>query len=210
MNQQEDKQIIRKKICTARSALASSIREEAAKRVCQHVIALPTFKQAQFIGLYWPHNTEINTLPILEQSITLNKRCYLPILHPDEDNSLLFMPYDQNTVLKLNKYGIPEPEFHGDYTKTLVIEELSIMFIPLVAFDTNGYRLGMGKGYYDVTLRQINGLKQQPLLIGIGYAMQEVDTLPRDHWDLQLDAVVTELEYKIFNQDKFALLCNNK
>ena len=73
MNQQEAKQIIRKRICEARTAIPSSDREGASKSVCQHVLALPTFKQAQFIGLYWPLKSEINTLPILEQSIALNK-----------------------------------------------------------------------------------------------------------------------------------------
>lgn len=210
MNKQEEKQVIRKKICAARAALAISLREEAAKKVCQYVIALPAFKQARFIGLYWPHNEELNPLPILEQAIALNKYCYLPILHPEEDNSLLFLPYEQKTVLTLNKYGIPQPEFHGNYDNALAINEISIMFIPLVAFDAKGFRLGMGKGYYDETLNKSFNETQQPLFIGLGYAMQEINSLPKDHWDLQLDGVITEQGLKIFNQAKFDISCHNK
>ena len=61
--------------------------------------------------------------------------------------------------------------------------------MPLLGFDRFGTRLGYGGGYYDRTLQQ---LKKRPLLVGIAFAAQELDTIPREPHDVPLDMIVTE------------------
>jgi 5-formyltetrahydrofolate cyclo-ligase len=204
MDQQTIKQRLREKICAERLAIPLELREVAAKKLWQIVTNLTIFRQAEHIALYWPYNAEINPLPILEQAIAMHKYCYLPVLHPEQENILLFMPYHAKTTLRLNKYGIPEPD-HG-YEQAVSIAQLSIIFIPLVAFDKYGHRLGMGGGYYDTTLAKLHDLPMQPICIGLGYAMQEIAVLPYDHWDFTLDGVITENECKVFNKAKLNLL----
>ncbi len=63
------------------------------------------------------------------------------------------------------------------------------MLLPLVAWDRTGTRLGMGSGWYDRTLARDTIRASR---VGVGWALQEADALPRDDWDLPLDAVVTE------------------
>ena len=202
MNIKEEKILIRKKICGARKNISINKQKEAAENLYKQVTNLPIFQKAKNIALYWPHNSEINTIPILEETISLNKKCYLPTIHPDIENQLLFMPYNKNTILAINKYGIPEPNYIYNYKDAITLEQLSIIFMPLVAFDRYGNRLGMGKGYYDITLSNLKDNTKQPLCIGVAYAMQEVHTVPIDKWDLPLDGIITEKEYIIFNKDK--------
>ncbi len=57
-----------------------------------------------------------------------------------------------------------------------------------------GYRLGMGGGYYDATLAFMQHRRgwRKPRLVGLAYECQRVDTLPHEPWDMPLDAVLTE------------------
>jgi 5-formyltetrahydrofolate cyclo-ligase len=78
---------------------------------------------------------------------------------------------------------------------TLAPEELApkavpdVVLMPLLGFDGKGTRLGYGGGYYDRTLA---ALASKPRLIGLAFAAQEVDFIPRGDHDIPLDSVVTE------------------
>jgi len=67
----------------------------------------------------------------------------------------------------------------------------SVLIVPLLAFDRNGYRLGYGGGYYDRTL-EILRANGPVLAVGFAYAAQQIDTVPTEATDQPLDAVVTE------------------
>lgn len=64
-----------------------------------------------------------------------------------------------------------------------------VILMPLLGFDRHGTRLGYGGGYYDRTLA---ALKKRPRLIGFAFALQEIDTIPRDTHDVPLDLIITE------------------
>ena len=72
---------------------------------------------------------------------------------------------------------------------------LDIVFVPLVGFDDSGMRLGMGAGYYDRAFGflRLRRAWRAPLLVGIGYASQEVDRIVSAAHDVPLDLVITEL-----------------
>jgi 5-formyltetrahydrofolate cyclo-ligase len=104
------------------------------------------------------------------------------------------------TRLVSNRYGMLEPATRGiragRYLNPLA---LSVLFMPLVAFDDQGTRLGMGAGYYD---RYIGRLSHtlRPLLVGLAHEAQRSDqALPRNPWDVPLDAVVTETGWQAFS-----------
>ena len=73
---------------------------------------------------------------------------------------------------------------------------LDIVFVPLVAFDLNGFRIGMGSGYYDRTFEKKLAIKdpKYPVLIGLAYEFQKQECLNHQPWDVPLDMVVTELK----------------
>ncbi len=69
--------------------------------------------------------------------------------------------------------------------------EPAVLIVPMLAFDARGYRLGYGGGFYDRTLEMLRA-RRPTLAVGFAFAAQEVDEVPIDAFDQQLDAVVTE------------------
>ena len=101
--------------------------------------------------------------------------------------------------MQLNRYGILEPTD----SSPIKTEALDLIVIPCVCFDLKGYRIGMGKGFYDFTLQNN---KERPLLLTLAYEFQMIkDALPKKH-DVATDAVLTERNlYKISDYSKKAL-----
>jgi 5-formyltetrahydrofolate cyclo-ligase len=108
---------------------------------------------------------------------------------------MAFYRYLPQTSLTQNRYGIVEPAPGSRYVNP---RALALMLIPLVAFDSQGTRLGMGGGFYDRFLGAISpGLR--PRLVGIAHEVQRSATaLPVDSWDIPLNAVVTEAGWQKF------------
>ncbi len=78
--------------------------------------------------------------------------------------------------------------------------ELDALILPLLAFDTQGQRLGMGGGFYDRSLAALRHRRRwrRPRLLGVAHGFQEVSELPREPWDVPLDGIVTEQGYRSF------------
>jgi 5-formyltetrahydrofolate cyclo-ligase len=109
---------------------------------------------------------------------------------------LVFSQYNPDTVLIPNRFGIPEPVAAAPQC---AISDLDIIFIPLVAFDEEGHRLGMGAGYYDKTLAGLREQKTRPLLVGLAYELQKANHIPQDAWDISLDMVVTARAVQLYS-----------
>ena len=76
-------------------------------------------------------------------------------------------------------------------------KRLDLVFMPLVAFDKNSNRLGMGGGFYDRCFAfrnttQQDNIRTRPLLIGCAHALQEMSSLKPEKWDVPLDGILTE------------------
>lgn len=99
--------------------------------------------------------------------------------------------------MQKNRFGIPEP-MEGPFCNP---ERLEIVLTPLVAFSSNGMRLGMGAGYYDRAFEFLRSDPEAgPWLVGVAYALQQVDSLPADPWDVPLAAVLTERGLQVFRE----------
>ena len=96
--------------------------------------------------------------------------------------------------MRPNRYRIPEPD--ARYCRAMKRQFLSLVLMPLVAFDAKGNRLGMGGGYYDRAFNQTQWpyKTRRPLLVGVAHEFQRVPELPTESWDVPLDAVITERE----------------
>jgi 5-formyltetrahydrofolate cyclo-ligase len=91
--------------------------------------------------------------------------------------------------MHLNKFSIREPK--PDVTAIALPVQLDVIFMPLVAFDAQGQRLGMGGGFYDRTLATLPQDSQKPLLVGLAHQCQQVETVPTEPWDVPLPLVLT-------------------
>ncbi len=189
---------LRQQLRAARNAILPNQRDQAATNLCQKAIDLPWYATAKNIALYWPHDDEISTMPLIEHTVKQHNRCFLPVLLIDPRQKLAFASYDTNTPLVKNRYGIPEPEL--SFATLTRLLDLDIIFVPVVGFDPQGRRLGRGGGFYDATFADLHQSKTKkwPKLVGLAYSCQCVDEIPADVWDWQLDAVVTESDVFTF------------
>ena len=133
------------------------------------------------IGGYYPVNFEIDDLVLLKKFEKNRFNISLPVIKKNFEMN--FYKWSFSDLLKVNKYGIPEPENNN-------IVYPDILLIPLVAFDKNLNRLGYGGGYYD-RLIKILSQKKKIIKIGLAFSFQKIDKVPINAYDQKLDYIVT-------------------
>jgi len=133
------------------------------------------------IGGYYPVNFEVDDLELLRKFEKNKFNISLPVIK--KNFQMDFYKWSFSDLLKINQYGIPEPE-----TKNIVYPD--ILLIPLVAFDKNLNRLGYGGGYYDRLIKKLSK-KKNIIRIGLAFSIQEIDKVPINVYDQKLDCIVT-------------------
>ncbi len=150
------------------------------------------FHLSERLAAYWAADGEVDPAPLMALARQRHKRCFLPVLRPHPQRKLWFLPYSPGDPLTRNRFGIPEPDVRRRHVA--LAWELDIILVPLVAFDSECRRLGMGGGFFDRTLAYMRyrSAWRRPRLIGLAHECQRVDRLPTQPWDVPLDMVVTE------------------
>lgn len=175
-----------------RRSLTPSQQQQAALNLLHTMRSRADFRRARSIAAYLANDGEIDPMPIIRLCWRLGKQVYLPVLHPTRHNRLWFIPYNANTAMVKNKYGIQEPVMAAAQRRAAWA--LDLVLLPLVAFDAQGNRMGMGGGYYDRTFSfksQRKGL-QGPRLLGLAHEIQRVEKLEVKGWDIPLTAIVSD------------------
>ena len=135
----------------------------------------------KIIGGYYPVNFEIDDLSLLREFKKNKFNISLPVIK--KNFQMDFYPWSFSEPLKINKYGIPEPE-----AKNILYPD--VLLIPLLAFDKNLNRLGYGGGYYDRLIEKLSKRKNI-IKIGLAFSVQEIDKVPINIYDQKLDYIVT-------------------
>ena len=142
------------------------------------------------IACYLANDGEIDLSPLIEYCWQHNKQVYLPVLHPFAKGHLLFIAYQLDSVMRKNKFGIAEPEV--TCLKICPVNQLDVIFTPLVAFDALGHRLGMGGGFYDRTLAPLQRVKTQTQVVGVAHNCQRAaSSLKTEKWDIPMQKIIT-------------------
>jgi len=177
-----------------RRALEASERAAAAAMVLRHLERLRWLRPGRFIAAYSAIDGELDPRPIVNAARTRHCHVYLPRITARRQARMRFLPV--GPPHSINRYGIEEPAAGLGRAA----RGFDLILLPLVAFDRHGARLGMGAGYYDRALafRRLRGAWRGPRLVGLGYAFQEVTTLPLEVHDIRLDAVITERGVSFF------------
>ncbi|MGO2374598.1 MAG: 5-formyltetrahydrofolate cyclo-ligase [Pseudoalteromonas prydzensis] len=184
---------IRQQIRKARNLLSKSEQEIAAKSLkvnfTQHLKQQKKTQNAH-IGIYFSNDAELDTSLLIKDLWSKKHHLYLPVIHPFNGTTLYFQRYEENSPMKPNCYGILEPKLNC--SQICPLAELDYLLMPLVAFDDNGNRLGMGGGFYDKTLARYEQENwQKPQLIGLAHQCQHVKSLPVESWDVPLNYIIT-------------------
>jgi 5-formyltetrahydrofolate cyclo-ligase len=184
-----DRRSLRAELTARRSAVSAAERAHAAQ--CAALIADRALRleAGQRIALYAALPAELDSAPLIALARERGCRVFLPrIDRRRRSRSMRFV--ELGATLRENRLGIDEPEG----AVIIGARWLDLVFLPLVGFDRRGVRLGTGGGFYDraFAYRQLRRVWHKPLLVGFGYAFQQVEHLTMAPHDVAMDAVVTD------------------
>ena len=188
------KNSLRKQISLKRKSLSKKDRLDSEESLVHLWNSIADSYKANKVALYWPTNGEISTNLLISYFLKGGSKCFLPIISQDKENKTLeFALFDKDNPLTNNRFGIPEPS----KSKIVDLNQLDIIFLPCLCFDSRGNRIGMGGGFYDTTLSLLSKKKKTQSII-LAYDFQEVEScLPEIH-DIKADACLTPNKYLSF------------
>ena len=174
-----------------RRSLSVKQQNIAAKKLIANIVTSQCLLRHKHIALYLENDGEISPHLLIEKLWQYQKKVYLPTINPLKKDELVFCLYKKASPLIKNRFGIKEPDFP---TATRIpAKYLSLVFLPLVAFDEHGNRMGMGGGFYDKAFAiKTNKTTSRPQLIGLAHDFQKQNKLTVEAWDIPLSGVVTD------------------
>ena len=143
------------------------------------------FEKIRDVASFISIRSEISTDQLNNKIIELGKNLSFPVISKNSDQ-LTFKIVNSNNSFKLGRFNIPEP-INDD--KDIIPQ---LFFVPCLAFDLKGFRLGYGGGFYDRTFAQLKQLNLQFYSVGFAFDDQKQNILPREIFDYKLDFVLTE------------------
>ncbi len=172
----------------ARLSLTRSEQHKAARAIARHARGFLPIYNCQRLLSYSPFGGEIDP-SVLASSLGALE--YLPKITNYRMRRMRFFSARQG--LTINSLGITEP---SEQSPSITGRELDVVLMPLVGFDRNGNRIGMGAGFYDraFEFRNTGTSSKRPLLIGLAHHFQEIESIDADTWDVPLDAIITDRE----------------
>jgi 5-formyltetrahydrofolate cyclo-ligase len=167
---------------SSRAAILHSTRADAAKAVAEHFFQSVPLAPGDIVAGYWRIKDEMDCQPILVRLMDSFQPVCLPVVLGDQQPLELRL-WEQGTPLYEAGFGTLAPSELSPQV------EPDVIVMPLLGYDKRGTRLGYGGGYYDRTLKR---LSKRPRLVGIAFAAQELDDIPREAHDVPLDLIITE------------------
>ena len=177
----EWKAVLRRELLARRQAVSETDRKAWNKAITQHLIEGFPQLAAMVVGLYWPYKGEFDPRHAVRHFRERGATSALPEVI-QKAAPLQFKRWWPGVAMARGVYDIPVPQ-----GTDLVLPQALIM--PPVGFDTKGFRLGYGGGFYDRTLASIT---PRPLTIGVAYELSRVESIRPQAFDLAMDYVVTE------------------
>ncbi len=149
-------------------------------------------RRAKKVACYLAMPDEFPTDAIIAGLLRQGKEVYVPVIDRCQQRKMVFQRYRPSAPMQRNRFGIVEPLLKPRHQ--LAMPQLDLVLVPLVGFDRCGVRLGMGGGYYDTNFafRMDRWRFRKPLLLGLAFNVQHCEHLNKNHWDVPLDAMLTE------------------
>jgi 5-formyltetrahydrofolate cyclo-ligase len=183
LNPDTDKSSLRIAAIERRAALSVEQRAAAAQAMAAQKFPV-AIKPGAIVSGYWPIRAELDPLPLMRRLEAQGAQLALPVIMGREQ-PLIFRAWNADAQLLRSQFGIMEPSPQSP----AVLPD--IVLVPLAAFDRLGHRIGYGAGHYDRTFEVLKAAK--PITaIGVAFAVQEIDAVPAEPHDVQLDYVLTE------------------
>lgn len=183
----EEKNRLRREILARREKLTEAEVASLSAAVTERALALPELVRARTIMAYCSHRREVETWGLLAGCLDRGKVVAVPKTVPERRQLIPSRLVDLSDDLGPGLFGIPEPR--PDRLRPIAPEEIDLLFIPGVAFDPLGNRLGYGGGYYD---RFLKLLRPDRVAIGLAFETQVDEGLRPGQLDVPMDLIITE------------------
>ena len=185
-----DKTFLRSHYKKKRFSLTKQEVDDLSQRVFKQLDKLNIWKLKHYhIFISILKYNELDTSSIINKLKSEQKIIIVPKI---SNNELVHVAINDETEFSLNEYGIKEPN-NGNH---FIIKNLDLIFIPLLAFDLEGHRVGYGKGYYDRFLKLTN---KSSLKIGLSFFDPINKIQDIDDNDVKLDYCITPTQVHKFD-----------
>ncbi|MCR4955094.1 MAG: 5-formyltetrahydrofolate cyclo-ligase [Lachnospiraceae bacterium] len=179
-----DKKELRKEKRKARKALQGTARQLAQKAITERIQNLDVYKNAKTVLSFLAFDGEVELFELHRAMEAEGKQVAYPYC-VGKTSMVALIPKDENSYGK-DLYGLKVPLMEA--SQKVEPEDIDVILTPLVAFDENCHRLGMGAGIYDRFLPQC----KKAVKIGVAFETQKVDRLVTEEFDVPLNGVITE------------------
>lgn len=178
----------RRRALEARRSMSREQRDRANQIINQKFVRSREFIAAETIACYLPMRDEVDPAWIIERAWRANKRVFCPVM--GKQRKMIYRQLGHDTTLLRNSFGLWEPVD----SEIISPRQLDLVVTPLVAFDSNNNRIGMGGGYFDRCFSFLRHRTQwlSPKLVGVAFACQEVDEIRPNPWDIRLYDVFSD------------------
>jgi 5-formyltetrahydrofolate cyclo-ligase len=179
------KQEVRETYIAKRKALSPRQLEEISEAVC-HMVFSKYQLEGKKISIFLPieRNKEINTYKIWEKAKSFGAQVAIPKAN-FKTNEMKQVIFDSEDQLEVSEFGIPEPK----KGRVIAAEHFDYVFVPLLAIDKQGNRVGYGKGFYDRFLKKCS---PRCTFVGLNHFDDLVDKIDGiEFHDIKLNACIT-------------------
>jgi 5-formyltetrahydrofolate cyclo-ligase len=177
---------IRKSLFEQGQSISNESKNKLGLQIQKHALEKIDTRDIDNIALYFPFRNEVNTNILVKAFTNLHKNIYMPKVL-DETN-MAFNLLCNKSKFSINRFGIKEL----DNTDYIDINNIDLMFIPMVGVDPNGCRLGYGSGYYDRIVSSFDEQSIKPLLVGLAFEYQVFEMHFGEMHDLKYNLVFSE------------------
>ena len=179
--QSEWRHAVRQALLGWRAALNAQTHKQLSDQIRIYFAAFLKDRSGATIAFYWPIQNEIDLRPVIETHLRAGGTAALPVV-PGKDQPMVFHDWTPETKMAPGFARIPEPQD----TDPVAVD---VLLAPLVGFDSAGYRLGYGGGFFDRTLAAV---KRRPLVVGIGFEATRLGTILPHEYDVPVDVIITD------------------
>jgi 5-formyltetrahydrofolate cyclo-ligase len=193
---------LRRELRKLRRNITPLQRKRAARRFAVIADRAYLLRPGARIAAYHAYGHEADASHLIQRAWERGCEVYLPVITHARAARMQFFPFTPDTQLRMNAFGIPEPD--SVRARSIPVRHLDVVFMPLVGFDARGWRLGSGAGFYDRCMHHLRGPRRwrRPRLVGVAYAQQHVERLVPNEWDVPMDAVITERSFTRFKPQR--------
>ena len=190
----ENKKLLREEIQSKLKERSPEEVKETTRRLSERLYDFANYLESKIVLLYSDRPGLVATREIIDRSYDMNKIVVLPVSGADTNKFQLMKLDYPDRELKPGCRGFMEPD--PKICKTVPIDCIDIAFIPGVAFDEKGGRLGSGSGYYDALIPELPITTRK---VSIAFEDQIVPVVPMESHDKYVDIIITEnrIIYKI-------------